>query len=218
MQRCPAEPRKQGRVLPCSASNRCNDTTVWPCAARRPTGGHVKHLGNFCGQPQFWSPQFCIGAMLVSKVTTGIGALPAFIPSRAPIRAVRCQSVSDSSEQHQLTRRALSTGVAALATAALGVATSPAALAEPDLTITQKVYFDVSVDGEDAGRIVFGLCVFHGWLCIFLARSLSNSGFLCAWLVRAIGMVTRCRKLSRISSSFAPARQVSGTRGAVSTE
>jgi len=29
--------------------------------------------------------------------------------------------------------------------------------AEPDLTITQKVYFDVSVGGEPAGRIVMGL-------------------------------------------------------------
>lgn len=31
------------------------------------------------------------------------------------------------------------------------------AQADPDLTVTDKIYFDISVDGQDAGRIVLGL-------------------------------------------------------------
>lgn len=31
------------------------------------------------------------------------------------------------------------------------------ALADPDLTITQKVFFDISVGGQPAGRIVLGM-------------------------------------------------------------
>jgi cyclophilin family peptidyl-prolyl cis-trans isomerase len=53
-----------------------------------------------------------------------------------------------------VTRRAVSTGMAALMTLAGQV---PAVLAQPDLTVTDKVFFDLGVDGEDAGRVVFGL-------------------------------------------------------------
>jgi peptidyl-prolyl cis-trans isomerase B (cyclophilin B) len=57
-----------------------------------------------------------------------------------------------------LSRRQLSTGVAALVTASvLGATTSPAALAEADLTMTTKVFFDVAAGGEDLGRITMGL-------------------------------------------------------------
>ncbi len=68
-----------------------------------------------------------------------------------------------SASSSELSRRSLSAGLAAFVTASALSATTlaPAARADgpdgPDLTLTQKVYFDIAIDGEDAGKLVFGL-------------------------------------------------------------
>jgi len=69
-------------------------------------------------------------------------------------------SSSELPSPEPFSRRSLSAGLAAFVTASALTATTltPAARADgPDLTLTQKVYFDIAIDGEDAGKLVFGL-------------------------------------------------------------
>lgn len=75
-------------------------------------------------------------------------------------RQRRITHLCSASSSESLSRRSLSAGLAAFVTASALTATTltPAARADgPDLTLTQKVYFDIAIDGEDAGKLVFGL-------------------------------------------------------------
>lgn len=70
---------------------------------------------------------------------------------------VRCgaQSKIDSHSVNQTDRRKT---LLALSAGCLAVRVNePASAADVDLTVTDKVYFDMSVDGDDVGRIVLGL-------------------------------------------------------------
>ncbi|KAG2446418.1 hypothetical protein HYH02_008411 [Chlamydomonas schloesseri] len=74
------------------------------------------------------------------------------------IRASRSQTVvRASAESTDATRRAALALGAAAAISASGLTSALTARADEEPKVTQKVYFDVSVGGQPAGRIVMGL-------------------------------------------------------------
>lgn len=76
------------------------------------------------------------------------------IAKRLGSRDVRCNSC----ERRQSFAPGRREALLALGLTGFSTTVNPGvAQAEPDLTVTDKVYFDITVDGEDAGRIVVGL-------------------------------------------------------------
>ena len=57
----------------------------------------------------------------------------------------------------RFTRAAFYSGLALALLAFLLLASSPSAEAKKTAKVTNKVYFDIEIDGESAGRITFGL-------------------------------------------------------------
>eukprot|EP00195_Chlamydomonas_chlamydogama_P005662 CAMPEP_0202899880 /NCGR_PEP_ID=MMETSP1392-20130828/9142_1 /ASSEMBLY_ACC=CAM_ASM_000868 /TAXON_ID=225041 /ORGANISM="Chlamydomonas chlamydogama, Strain SAG 11-48b" /LENGTH=247 /DNA_ID=CAMNT_0049586175 /DNA_START=20 /DNA_END=763 /DNA_ORIENTATION=- len=92
-------------------------------------------------------------------VSSAARARPA--PFKATVPRCRCQSSNStqqetSAESSSLTKRELIVGAAATAAATFGsLAIAQQASAEPE--VTQKVFFDVTVGGEPAGRIILGM-------------------------------------------------------------
>ncbi|PNW76192.1 hypothetical protein CHLRE_12g544150v5 [Chlamydomonas reinhardtii] len=102
--------------------------------------------------------------MLTSRVSSRVSVRKTNATRMAPavstgsVRAGRAQTVvRASAESADASRRATLATLGAAAVSASGLTSVFSARADEEPKVTQKVYFDVSVGGQPAGRIVMGL-------------------------------------------------------------
>lgn len=80
--------------------------------------------------------------------------MPVRVSNRTSNRGVQCHvHMNGDSSMPGRRETLMAVGLASFVT----TVNPEVAWAEPDLMVTDRVYFDISVDGEDSGRIVFGL-------------------------------------------------------------
>ncbi|GIL49672.1 hypothetical protein Vafri_5951 [Volvox africanus] len=124
----------------------------------------------------------CLGGQKAASRTCKSSSIHAntwrVVPRRAAVE-VRA-TLESSGEPHSIVDRRVALAIgAAAAISVKGLATSNSARAEEEPVVTQKVFFDVSVGGKPAGRIVLGLYgdVVPKTVANFVALATGEKGF-----------------------------------------